>query len=141
MQKGVKQRNDQPMMRTRLLSCLVFLFVLGATACAHSSTEAQNSQAQFQGKKVYDQWCAPCHEAKDLHLIKEPPRLDGLFRKPALPSGLPATDQQVRVILEGRGIMPPFQQAVNGDDLDALMQYLHNTDRRMFKAETNLQGG
>lgn len=67
-----------------------------------------------------------CHDATNLHLIKVPPRLDGMFHKSALPSGAPATDGEVRnVILHGKGIMPPFEQSISGADLDALMAYLH----------------
>jgi len=78
------------------------------------------------GKYIYENQCAPCHEAADLHLIKNPPKLDGLFRRSALPSGGPLSDQAVRdVILHGRGIMPPFQQTISQKDLDDLMEYLH----------------
>ena len=78
-----------------------------------------------QGKNVYDDQCAPCHEAKDLHLIQQPPKLDGLFQRSTLPSGEPLTEQAVRnVILHGRGIMPPFQQSISKQDLDNLIDYL-----------------
>jgi len=78
------------------------------------------------GKHIYENQCAPCHEASDLHLVKQPPRLDGLFRRSSLPSGGPLTDQAVRdVILHGRGIMPPFEKTLSKDDLDNLMEYLH----------------
>jgi mono/diheme cytochrome c family protein len=78
------------------------------------------------GKSVYTTWCAPCHDAKDLHLVKDPPRLGGLFFKPALPSGKPATDEQVeKVIEDGQGIMPPFRNTLNATDVSDLILYLH----------------
>jgi len=90
----------------------------------HAAVEA--NQASFQGRQVYQQLCAGCHDATDLHLVKDPPRLDGLFRKQTFPSGVPATDEELRsVILHGRGIMPPFEQTVTTDDVNNLVQYLH----------------
>ena len=77
---------------------------------------------------VYQKYCAPCHDAPtNLHLIQEPPRLDGLFRKKTFPSGAPATDDELRnVILHGRGTMPPFEGTLSGDDVDgALVRYMH----------------
>jgi cytochrome c5 len=59
-------------------------------------------------------------------LLKDPPRLDGLFRKPTFPSGAPATDDELRnVILHGRGIMPAFEGTLSDDDVNALIQYMH----------------
>lgn len=82
--------------------------------------------ASPDGKPVYEALCAPCHDVDNLHLIKDPPKLDGLFTKQTLPSGNPATDQEVRdVILHGRGIMPPFEKSLTSEDVDALIQYLH----------------
>jgi mono/diheme cytochrome c family protein len=105
---------------------LGILLVLAAISTAGCKSRAGSLSFKAQhGKNVYDAQCAMCHEATNLHLIKDPPRLDAMFKKPALPSGAPATDDEVRnVILHGRGIMPPFEQAVGGDNLDDLMEYL-----------------
>jgi mono/diheme cytochrome c family protein len=53
--------------------------------------------------------------------------LDGIFQRPSLPSGAPATDAQVRsTILGGRsGIMPPFQNDLDSQDIDDIIEYLH----------------
>jgi mono/diheme cytochrome c family protein len=86
----------------------------------------QANQARFQGQQVYQNFCAACHDATNLHLIKDPPRLDGLFRKQTFPSGAPATNEEFRsVVLHGRGIMPPFEGTVSDDDVNALVQYVH----------------
>jgi cytochrome c5 len=96
----------------------------GGSGEDHAAIEA--NQASFQGQQVYQRVCAGCHDATDLHLIKDPPHLDSLFRKPTFPSGAPATDDGLRnVILHGRGIMPPFEQALTADDVNALIQYMH----------------
>ena len=78
------------------------------------------------GSALYQQNCSACHDANDLQLVKKPPRLIGLFQKPALPSGAPATDQQVKkTILDGRGIMPPFKQTLDEGQVNDLLKYLH----------------
>jgi mono/diheme cytochrome c family protein len=112
----------------RPLFCFLLVFAaIGIAGCSsHAQSGGLDAGVRLHGKSVYDVQCAMCHEATNLQLIKEPPRLVGMFHKSALPSGAPATDEEVRkVILDGRGIMPPFRQSVNGDDLDALMAYLH----------------
>jgi hypothetical protein len=66
---------------------------------------------------------------------KQPPLLDGIFQRPSLPSGAPATDAQVRsTILGGRsGIMPPFQNALDSQDIGDIIEYLH-TLKASFKS-------
>jgi mono/diheme cytochrome c family protein len=109
-----------------LLACCAALASGGCQSGDPRASPSPNPIAVQQGKNVYDAQCAACHEATNLHLLKDPPRLDGLFQKQALPSGAPATDAEVRdVILHGRGIMPPFELSVDNDDLQALMAYLH----------------
>jgi len=58
---------------------------------------------------------------------KQPPLLYGIFQRPSLPSGAPATDAQVRsTILGGRsGIMPAFQNDLDSQDTDDIIKYLH----------------
>ena len=106
-----------------LIFIAALLAALGLTACSHSGSSA----AQIaRGKDVYDTNCAPCHESSSVSLPTQPPKLDGLFQKSTLPSGAPATDAQVRqTIVGGKGVMPPFGPALQPDDLDALIAYLH----------------
>ncbi len=108
---------------------LILILVLCLISCSPGSSgqTVQANQAIFRGRYVYQTYCAACHDATtNLHLLKDPPRLDGLFRKQTFPSGAPATDDELRnVILHGRGIMPPFEGTVNDDDVAALVQYLH----------------
>jgi mono/diheme cytochrome c family protein len=105
----------------RLLLVITVLFALGCASCSHS-----DAAKIAQGKEIYDTSCAPCHEASSITLPTQPPKLDGLFKKPTLPSGAPATDAQVRAtITNGRGIMPPFGPVIHDADLDALIAYLH----------------
>lgn len=83
-------------------------------------------QTLAEGQTSYQNFCAGCHEASGLQLAIKPPNLHGLFRRKKLPSGAPVTDQAVRdVILNGRGIMPPFKGTLSNKDVEALIQYLH----------------
>ncbi|MGC1936596.1 MAG: cytochrome c, partial [Candidatus Acidiferrales bacterium] len=83
-------------------------------------------QTLAEGQSAYQNFCAGCHEATGLQLVTKPPNLHGLFRRKTLPSGAPATDQELRnVILNGRGIMPPFRGTLSNKDVGALIQYLH----------------
>jgi len=79
------------------------------------------------GAALYQQNCSACHDADNLELLKKPPKLTGLFQKHTLPSGAPATDDQIRkTILDGRGIMPPFRQTLDDEQVNNLLAYLHS---------------
>ena len=116
-----------PLRRNFFLSVAVLTTLVSGAGCTPAPGHINlDPKARIQGKAVYDQQCAQCHEANNLHLLKDPPKLDGIFSREKLPSGAPATDSQVRdTILHGRGIMPSFETSVHGDDLDALILYLH----------------
>jgi cytochrome c2 len=69
--------------------------------------------------------CAHCHEDNDLALKKVPPNLHGIFQRPTMPSGTPATDSDVtRVVLAGKGMMPSFAGRFTQDQMAALLAYL-----------------
>jgi mono/diheme cytochrome c family protein len=80
-----------------------------------------------RGQALYDTNCKACHEDPTLQLRKKPPDLKGLFQKQTLPSGVPATDEQVdKTVQQGRGIMPPFAHVLNKSEVEDLLTYLHN---------------
>jgi mono/diheme cytochrome c family protein len=80
-----------------------------------------------RGQAFYDANCKVCHEDATLQLRKKPPDLQRVFQRQTLPSGAPATDEQVRkTVQEGRGIMPPFAHVLNKSDVEDLLKYLHN---------------
>lgn len=82
--------------------------------------------AAGRGETIYAANCKPCHEDPTLELRTKPPNLAGLFDHALLPSGAPATDEQVRkTIQEGKGIMPPFGQVLDKENIDDLVMYLH----------------
>jgi mono/diheme cytochrome c family protein len=80
---------------------------------------------QAAGRQVFDKTCSTCHQAYSSSGSKGP-GLKGLFKKQALPSGLPANDRFVEgTIMGGRGMMPPLGNVLSQNDLKALMDYLH----------------
>lgn len=89
------------------------------------STRALTAQ-QAEGKHLYAVRCAHCHEDNDLALKKVPPDLHSIFERPALPSGAPATDAEVRrVVLAGKGLMPGFAGRFTEVQMTELLAYLH----------------
>ena len=112
-----------------VLAVRIYIFVVSGVMGYFWATPGDPQKqelAYIQGRSLYQNFCAGCHDATGLQLVQQPPKLDGLFRRNKLPSGAPATDKELRnVILQGRGIMPPFDGIVDKDDVEALVQYLH----------------
>lgn len=80
---------------------------------------------QASGRHIYEQTCAPCHDA---HSVpgQNGPSLKSLFKKTFLPSGLPANERFVRqTILNGRNMMPAAGSGLSQQQLDDLVAYLH----------------
>ncbi len=92
-----------------------------------AATARPNSlRRKRQGSTSTEIRCAHCHEDNDLALKKVPPNLHGLFAHPALPSGMPNTNQNIeRVVLSGKGMMPSFAGRFTQDQMAALLAYLH----------------
>jgi mono/diheme cytochrome c family protein len=106
----------------RGVSCLGLagLVLVGCHGTASLTTQ------QAEGKDLYQVRCAHCHEDNDLGLKKVPPNLHGVFDQPVLPSGAPATDENVkRVVLSGKGMMPSFAGRFTEEQMAALLAYLH----------------
>jgi mono/diheme cytochrome c family protein len=108
---------------TEIVSAVGSLLLGVAVAGCHSAPSLTPQQAE--GKHLYDVRCAHCHEDNDLALKKVPPNLHGLFDRKTLPSGIPATDDAVRLnVLAGRGMMPGFAGRFDDDQMAALLAYL-----------------
>lgn len=100
---------------------IVLAALLAAPAILFTSCSARG-----RGEDLYELHCAECHQQPNPDLKKQPPDLAGLFRSKALPSGAPATDQQVRqTIIQGIGTMPAFDGRLTPREVDDLIQYLH----------------
>ena len=129
-QRECRKRTKISCSRTRkrfLLICCVLAATLFACSHSNSGSARPLTATEAQGKQAYSLACMRCHEPFDLQTTDDGPSLHGLFKKPTLPSGAPATDEQVReVILRGRGKMRPADPAkLKPEDVEPLIQYLH----------------
>jgi len=99
------------------------LFAISIAGCRATSPLTPQ---EMEGKHLYEGRCAHCHEENDLALKKVPPSLHAIFNNTRLPSGVPATDAEVRhVVLAGKGMMPSFNGRFNDAQMAALISYLH----------------
>ena len=105
------------------------MFAIAALGCAILAgcrSEPPLTHQQLEGKRVYQEGCAHCHEENDLALKKVPPNLHDLFGRKTLPDGEPATDAEVEhVVMTGKGMMPSFAYQMSPEQLNALIAYLH----------------
>jgi mono/diheme cytochrome c family protein len=80
---------------------------------------------QSRGRRVFNIYCVNCHPAYSSSGNKGP-GLKKLYQKQYLPSGLTATDEHVmQSIVRGRGMMPPFGNQLDQQELQQVMAYLH----------------
>lgn len=108
---------------------MLLIFALGLLAgCKQlppSKPLSELTPTEAAGRRVFVSHCSACHYAnteKPLH----GPGLEGLFRKPYLPSGTAANDTRVTaVILHGRNMMPAMGNTLSDQELEELMAYLH----------------
>jgi cytochrome c2 len=105
----------------------LFLLVLSVLLCASCGpSPVRLSPQEADGKALFELHCVDCHEKPQPELIKQPPKLQGLFASKTLPSGAPATDEQVRrTIVEGLRTMPAFNGRLREDEVRNLIAYLH----------------
>ncbi len=102
---------------------LLGVFVLAGSLIACSKT---SNKSEMNGRALFGMHCSPCHDTPPPDLLKEPPKLNGLFTSKTLPSGAPATDEQVRkVIIEGLRTMPAFNRRLTEQDARDIIAYLH----------------
>jgi mono/diheme cytochrome c family protein len=102
----------------------VFLSACGNPSPKSDAELGLNAQ-QSQGRKVFEMYCASCHQAYSSSGSKGP-SLKGLYKKRYLPSGLPTNDRFVEgTIVSGRNMMPGFGGALTEQQLNDLMAYLH----------------
>jgi len=104
-------------LRNPAIVCCLAMAVSGCGGC---------NSSQEHGEQLFDLHCADCHETPNPYLKKQPPKLEGLFHRKTLPSGAPATDEQVRkTIIEGLRTMPAFNGRLSESDVHDLISYLH----------------
>jgi mono/diheme cytochrome c family protein len=111
-----------------LKAILVIFALLATLGCRHLTPGKALSELTPQeaaGRRVFVSQCSGCHYA-DSEKGLNGPGLEGLFRKPYLPSGTAANGGRVRaVILHGRNMMPALGNTLSDEELEDLMAYLH----------------
>jgi len=125
---ALEQSGPRKKLATLLLSALaVILCWLGCNAeVRKSDAELGLNPQQSAGRRVYDRHCDQCHEPYSTS-GKKGPGLKGIFKKQYLSeSGLPANDDRVGDIIRlGRAKMPGFGQALDQQQIQDLLAYLH----------------
>jgi mono/diheme cytochrome c family protein len=113
------------------LKTLPFVLALtfaGATGCNRlppSKPLNELTPREAAGRRVFLAECSRCHYP-DSERGLNGPGLEGLFRRPYLPSGGVASDSRVIEVIErGRNMMPAFGNRLDDEQLGALMAYLH----------------
>ncbi|MDE3163309.1 MAG: cytochrome c [Acidobacteriota bacterium] len=120
---AARQKQTYPI--PNLLALLGVLLWVGSSLAGCRGKKELTAQ-ETVGKRLYDVRCAHCHEDNDLGLKKVPPNLHGVFDQSVLPSGAPATDQQVaQTVVAGKAMMPPFAGRFNDAQMADLLAYLH----------------
>jgi mono/diheme cytochrome c family protein len=114
----------------RLRVSVVTLALLAIAGCdverRKSDAELGLTPQQAEGRKLYDNYCARCHEPYASR-GKQGPSLKGVFKRPYLSlSGLPANDDRMTDIVKyGRAKMEGFSQVMNDQQIKDLLAYLH----------------
>jgi len=107
--------------------------ILALLALAGCDVERRKSDAelglnpqQAEGRKLYDNYCARCHEPYSSR-GKKGPGLKGVFKQQYLSlSGLPANDERMTDIIKyGRAKMEGFNQVMTDQQIKDLLAYLH----------------
>ena len=109
------------------LPLLLAGLLLGCAPDKAKWTDAQLhlTAQQAEGRKVFDGYCSACHAAYSTKKMSGP-SLKDLYKKRALPSGTPPTDERISaVITRGRRTMPAFADILEPRDMQALLAYLH----------------
>jgi (+)-pinoresinol hydroxylase len=97
------------------------------TATTVLAAHGQDAAAVQRGKRVFDDWCAPCHAPGPRHPGTQ--ALDALY-KGAKPGALEERTDLVPALTQsfvrtGVSVMPPFRQTeIDDADLAALAAYL-----------------
>lgn len=115
--------------RAGILCLYLVLPILLLAGCDNepnpSDAQLGLNPTQIAGRRVFNKYCANCHTAYSSSK-RNGPTLQGLFKKPYMPSGTPANDDRVRdVVVLGKSKMPGFGRVLDQEQTDALLAYLH----------------
>ncbi|MCC6742332.1 MAG: cytochrome c [Acidobacteria bacterium] len=112
-------------MTKHILTISFAAVALGAAMASPGPTVARTMADAAEGRAVFDDKCAQCHNATS-KAEKIGPGLQGLYKGGKLPaSGKPANDANVRAkILNGGGGMPAFKGSLTDAQVASLVAYL-----------------
>ena len=103
----------------------VVMLLVGCHPMPPSKPLSELTPAEMRGYAVFQSHCAACHYANREQSLHGP-GLQGMFKKPYLPSGAPANDDRVTAtILHGRNMMPAFGGDLDDQQMQDLLAYLH----------------
>lgn len=109
----------------RLALLPVALVLAGCKSIPPPTPLDQLNPQQARGHAVYQGHCQVCHNDRTNTPLAGP-ALAGIFKKEYLSSGAAATDERVSAtILRGRNMMPAQAGAMDQQELDDLLAYLH----------------
>jgi mono/diheme cytochrome c family protein len=104
---------------------LGFVAMLGCHHLTPSKPASEFTPQERAGQQIFVTRCSSCHYANTEKGLNGP-GLEGLFRKPYLPSGMVANDARVSaVIMRGRNMMPALGNTLSDQQLADLLAYLH----------------
>ena len=106
---------------------LAFLAFTYAVSCSSSgsSTSAKLTPSEQHGQRIFQATCARCHRG-DTTQAMNGPGLQGVMKKPYLPSGAPANDERLHsLIVNGRGNMPALGQMFDEQQINDIIAYVH----------------
>ena len=108
-----------------LLVSLALVSALGCHSLPPGKPLNELTPQEAAGRQVFLGQCSDCHYA-DSEKGLNGPGLEGLFRKPYLPSGGVANDARVTAVIgRGRNMMPALGNTLSPEQFQDLMAYLH----------------
>ena len=120
---------DVVTLRAYILLGVAACMLATATGCQNSLPPskplAQLTPTEQSGRGVFQARCAVCHYPTSIRPLHGP-GLQGLYKRPYLPSGAPANDDRISsTILHGRNNMPALGNQIDDQQLADLLAYLH----------------
>ena len=117
--------NQLPVLRSLLaLTAAAVLLLAGCRSGEKAGPPPKLTPQQDRGRQLFSTNCQVCHEVSGSTAVQGP-SLQGLYQKPSLPSGAPATDERVRdAIVMGRTNMPGYQNLFTDEQVSDVIAYL-----------------